>query len=1059
MKNLLFAFAFFSFSGFAQSLSGTYIVGASQAAPFNTLTNAVNRINTVGVSGPVVFLLDNNTYTVQSGETFPITIKPYSGSSATNTLTIKPSNGKTVTISAAGANSWSGCPAVFFINAADNVILDGSNTPGGNSRDLTIVNNDNISYLNRTAVWIASNGNDGASNVTVSNAKLQVTYRNQEHLLCSGIYAGNNTIGGNNDLAVNQASARNMQLVLANNAFVNARQGVRLNGNSSTGLATADVSIRSNTFGGQAAADKPSLPIYAAYCNNLDVSDNTIAGVLNNNTSNPVIAGIAIENSSNYQIRKNTLSDVVLTTNHIVQYGILVKGACTNGAIEGNRMYNIKNTGAGIVRTLAFDLDANTNSNTIVANNMLWDIASTGTTTNAAHGLFIQSGKNIKIYHNTVAMNAAQNNISAALYVNGGALLDVRNNIFTNTGNGGTRYAVYVNNVQAFSNMDYNDYYAPFIGYLGGSFSTLAQWQNATGQNSHSTNVSPAFSNGLHLEAADNAALNNTATPLSVTTDIDGDNRSLAAPDMGADEFNVAGCTGTTTWNGNSWSNGQPTQNTAAVFSGNYTATDDFTACSLTVSNNAAVVIATGVTVSLNGSLTIESGSNFTLEDDAALLQPEAATNSGNVKVKRTTGALMRQDYVLWSSPVSGQALQSFSPGTLANRFYSYNPQTDLYNVVADVATTTFEQGKGYLIRVSNTHPSTPTAWTGTFTGTLNNGTITQAFTPNTYNAVGNPYPSAIDADQFIKDNNLSGPLYFYRKTNAATTSAYATYTLAGGTATGNSGIPNAGPGEKLIPDGVIVSGQGFITKASGTSLTFTNAMRTTGNDGVFLRNTSQRNRIWVNLSGDAGFLSQALVAYMPDATTAVDAQLDGAYINDSETALTTLIEGNEFAVQARAPFESTDIVTVGFKAATAGTYTISIDHTDGLFADGQEIFLKDKLTGSLHSLVNGSYSFSTEAGVFNDRFEIVYQEAVLGLTDLSLANDLVVYTNGQGIMVKSGQKMVSATVYDLSGKIIAIRSSIGQTELKLAHAAKNTVLIVKIVLENNAVVVKKIMV
>lgn len=77
----------------------------------------------------------------------------------------------------------------------------------------------------------------------------------------------------------------------------------------------------------------------------------------------------------------------------------------------------------------------------------------------------------------------------------------------------------------------------------------------------------------------------------------------------------------------------------------------------------------------------------------------------------------------------------------------------------------------------------------------------------------------------------------------------------------------------------------------------------------------------------------------------------------------------------------------------------------------------------------------------------------------MSLANDVVVYTNGQDIMVKSGQKMVSATVYDLSGKIIAIRSSIGQTELKLAHAVKNTVLIVKIVLENNAVVVKKIMV
>jgi len=1057
MKNLFLALVFVSLSGFAQSLSGTYIVGASQPAPFNTLTNAVNRINTVGVGGPVVFLLDNTTYNTQNGETFPITIKPYIGSSIENTLTIKPNTGKTVTISATGANSWTGSPAALLINAGDNVAIDGSNTAGGSSRDLTIVNNDNIGYLNRTAVWVASNGNDGATNIKISNTRLQVLYRNQEHLLCSGIYAGNNTIGSNGDLNVMAASARNMQLVFANNTFLNVRQGIRVNGNSAAGLRTTDVRIRSNTLGGLTAADKPSLAVYAVYCDNLDIADNVISGVLNNNTSNPVLAGIAVENSTNYHIQKNVLNDIVLTTNHIVQYGILVRGMCLNGEVDGNRISNVKNTGWGIVQTISFDLDANTNSNTIVSNNMLWDIASNGTTTNAAHGLVIQSGRNIKIYHNTVAMTAAQNNISAALYVNNGSLLDVRNNILTNTGNGGTRYAVFTNNAQAFSDIDYNDYYAAFTGYLGMNLTSLPQWQNATGRDAHSMNASPVFSNGLHLEAADNAALNNTGTPLAVAVDIDGDNRSLTAPDMGADEFSAAGCSGTTTWDGLAWSNGEPTPGNAVVFSGNYTATEDFSACSLTVSNHAVVMIPASVTVSLNGAVTVDSGSNLTLEDGAGLLQPEDAVNSGIVKVKRTTGALMRQDYVLWSAPVSGQAMQSFSPGTLANRFYSYNPQTDLYNVVADPTATTFDQGKGYLIRVSNTHPTAPTAWTGTFTGTLNNGTVTQTVTPNTYNAVGNPYPSAIDADQFIKDNNLTGPLYFYRKTNGATTSAYATYTLAGGTATGNSGVPNAGPGEKLIPDGVILSGQGFIAKAPSTSLKFTNTMRTRGNDGIFLRNAGSNNRIWVNLTNDAGLLSQTLVAYREDATAGVDAALDGAYINDSQTALTTMIEGNEFAVQARAAFESSDVVAVGFKVAVAGSYTIGIDHVDGLFADGQEVFLKDNLTGTVHSLTAGGYSFTAEAGVFNDRFEIVYQETTLGVADISAADGLVVYADGQDIVVRAGQEIVSVSVYDLLGKVVTVQSNIRQHEIRLPYKFGNTVLIVRAVLENNTVVVKKI--
>ncbi|HOZ73881.1 MAG TPA: hypothetical protein PLI38_01420 [Flavobacterium sp.] len=35
-------------------LSGTYLVGTGQASPFNSLPNAIARINSVGVSGPVV---------------------------------------------------------------------------------------------------------------------------------------------------------------------------------------------------------------------------------------------------------------------------------------------------------------------------------------------------------------------------------------------------------------------------------------------------------------------------------------------------------------------------------------------------------------------------------------------------------------------------------------------------------------------------------------------------------------------------------------------------------------------------------------------------------------------------------------------------------------------------------------------------------------------------------------------------------------------------------------------------------------------------------------------
>ena len=74
--------------GTAQKLSGTYTIGASQPAPFNTITKAIERINTSGVTGPVTFLLDDATY--DASETFPIVITAFTGASAVNTLTIKP---------------------------------------------------------------------------------------------------------------------------------------------------------------------------------------------------------------------------------------------------------------------------------------------------------------------------------------------------------------------------------------------------------------------------------------------------------------------------------------------------------------------------------------------------------------------------------------------------------------------------------------------------------------------------------------------------------------------------------------------------------------------------------------------------------------------------------------------------------------------------------------------------------------------------------------------------------------------------------------------------------
>lgn len=544
-------------------------------------------------------------------------------------------------------------------------------------------------------------------------------------------------------------------------------------------------------------------------------------------------------------------------------------------------------------------------------------------------------------------------------------------------------------------------------------------------------------------------------------------NTAVVAGTYYVSSYNIYGCESTrtsvavtlgntTTWNGTIWDNGTPTSTSSAIISGNYSEAINLSACSLLVNNNAVVLVPTGYNFNISGAVIVDPSASLTFNNNSNLIQVKNVANTGNITVKRNSAALMRQDYTLWSSPVTGQQLQSFSPSTLATRFYIYDPSANLYVVISNPAATNFTAGTGFLIRMPNTHPTTPTVWNGTFTGVPNNGIVSLTVATATYNAIGNPYPSTIDADAFITANNITEALYFWRKTNNAATTSYATYTLAGGAGTG----PNTGDPLGLVPNGAIQVGQGFIAKSTGTTLSFANTMRVANNGNQFLRTTEDRNRLWLNLTNATGLFSQTMVAYMPNATQGIDAAIDGRYFNDSPTALTSIINAEEFAIQGRAlPFDANDIVPLGFKSQLAGNYTIALDHFDGLFTGSQDVFLKDNLTNTVHDLRAGSYNFAATAGVFNTRFEVIYQS----LLDVNLPtfneNSVVVYKNNGAIHINSGVVMMdNVKVFDISGRLLAEKSKVNATETTIDSSKFGTqVLIVQITSDTQIRVSKKV--
>lgn len=512
-----------------------------------------------------------------------------------------------------------------------------------------------------------------------------------------------------------------------------------------------------------------------------------------------------------------------------------------------------------------------------------------------------------------------------------------------------------------------------------------------------------------------------------------------------------------TVWNGTTWSNGIPTSFINATIDGDFSTTttgdtSGFTAKTLAVNATKSFTINSGHNITVAGAIT--NNGTFTVQNNANLVQTNTTTvtNLGNIIVNRNSANIQLFDYTLWSSPVAGQNLKSFSPDTLNSRFYSYDASQNLY-IAVDPLTTAFAQATGYLIRAPNTWiAAPPITFNGAFTGVPNNGTIAISnLTANSFYAVGNPYPSTISAASFLSGNTTGGTLYFWRKTNGASGSAYATKTSAGATASGG-----------LTPTDEIGVGQGFIVKTgndTNSSLTFTNAMRTSSSSAVFLRTTEERNRFWLNLTNTDGLFSQMLVAYMPEATSGYDNAIDGSYINDAPTALTSIINGEEFTIQGRAlPFDNSDVVSLNFKTNVAGNYTIAIDHVDGFFSTGLTIYLKDNLLNTVINLSAGSYTFASAIGTFNSRFEVVYQNDLEVNTPEFSTNSVIVYSKNEEININTGNTIIDQIrVYDIQGRLLAEKKQINATETKITASALNQLLLIEITAINKAKITKKI--
>jgi hypothetical protein len=552
-----------------------------------------------------------------------------------------------------------------------------------------------------------------------------------------------------------------------------------------------------------------------------------------------------------------------------------------------------------------------------------------------------------------------------------------------------------------------------------------------------------------------------------------------------------------TAWNGSSWSNGSPTALTNIIFNGNYSAAGNLTGCACTV-NSGNVVIPTGATLKLTKSLTV-SGGTMTINENASLVQTEDhAVNSGNIIVKRSAN-IKKFDYVYWSAPVSNFSLASLSPGTSASFLYKWIPTINGNYGGWSSANETMVAGKGYIVRGPDAFSNVAAhSFTASFTGTPNNGVITTTIQRGSYqgadyiapngatvtrrddnlNLLGNPYPSAIKALDFLNLNtNLEGMIWLWTHGTLPSASAanpyYNSFTY---NYTVNDYIVYNGTGTVSGPagfNGLIASGQGFFVMmkdgaASTSTAIFNNSLRNVShNNSQFYRVSNVtpdaqvaqlQGRIWLDLvSGQS--VSRTLIGYIPGATNAKDRMFDAECKLDNHNNLYSLVESEPQAIQGRAlPFYNNDAVSLGFRAILAGEYDIAIGATDGIFAhENTPVYLRDNLLGQYHNLKLSPYHFATAAGTFNERFTMVYATGL----DKSLFSDepqIDVTTRKGTLQILSEATIGDVTIYDLLGCTIYNRDQINEKNLEIdGLTSEGQVIILKIKLADGRTVVKKV--
>ncbi len=304
------------------SLMGTYTIDNTTGVnfDFNTVTEAVNALNQVGISGAVVFEFATGTYMANE-----LDINNINGVSAINTIVFKSAtnNKNDVTISTDNnyALKLNGVSNVSF----KHISFETTSTTSSYKRILMLSNNNSIDIHNCKFTGVSTY-------IGISSRALIYSYNSKDSVLIDSCEF---KFGGLGISFSGNTSNTNKALVVKNSTFTSiAGWGISVS-RSNKFVATNNTFVGDNTY---------SDGIYVSYSTNVNVTNNLMSkmdngiqlGYSTGTASEPLLIANNIIQGKNNGIKLN----YSVKWGHIIHNTVEVTGSGTSSS-SGNALYTI----------------------------------------------------------------------------------------------------------------------------------------------------------------------------------------------------------------------------------------------------------------------------------------------------------------------------------------------------------------------------------------------------------------------------------------------------------------------------------------------------------------------------------------------------------------------------------------------------------------------------------------------------------------------------------------------------------------------------------------------